>query len=444
MVNINIDYSEKLGKIKPMHGVGQPPMYAHLTNYMHYLSDAGIPYSRLHDVGGEQGGNRFVDIPNIFRDFDADVNDPDSYDFAFTDLIIEALMKEKCEPIFRLGVSIENAFFIKRYRTVPPADFDKWARICEHIIRHYNEGWANGFNFGIKYWEIWNEPDNVYNGKLESDNPMWAGTKEEYYKLYSTTAKHLKNCFGDSIKVGGYASCGFYAVTNYPGNYGFDGRTGTDKDIRSLYFVDYFKDFFKYIKENNVPIDFFSWHSYAPTKDTSIMTDYCVRSLEEFGYGDIETHLNEWNNASERENMGSPLAAARYASMMCMQQNKKTSILNFYDARLGTSRYGGLFNPITLNPFPAYYSFVAFNELYKLGTQVKCDVSESDLYAIASTDGENKALLIANETDKDVEIQLNGMDIKEMYIIDSEHTYEKIDNIKEINKIGKETVILIK
>lgn len=444
MVNINIDYSEKLGKIKPMHGVGQPPMYAHLTNYMHYLSDAGIPYSRLHDVGGEQGGNRFVDIPNIFRNFDADVNDPDSYDFAFTDLIIEALMKEKCEPIFRLGVSIENAFFIKRYRTVPPADFDKWARICEHIIRHYNEGWANGFNFGIKYWEIWNEPDNVYNGKLESDNPMWAGTKEEYYKLYSTTAKHLKNCFGDSIKVGGYASCGFYAVTNYPGNYGFDGRTGIDKDIRSLYFVDYFKDFFKYIKENNVPIDFFSWHSYAPTKDTSIMTDYCVRSLEEFGYGDIETHLNEWNNASERENMGSPLAAARYASMMCMQQNKKTNILNFYDARLGTSRYGGLFNPITLNPFPAYFSFVAFNELYKLGTQVKCDVSESDLYAIASTDGENKALLIANETDKDVEIQLNGMDIKEMYIIDSEHTYEKIDNIKEINKIGKETVILIK
>ncbi len=28
---------------------------------------------------------------------------------------------------------------------MPPKDFKKWAVICEHIIRHYDENWANGY-----------------------------------------------------------------------------------------------------------------------------------------------------------------------------------------------------------------------------------------------------------------------------------------------------------
>ena len=42
---------------------------------------------------------------------------------------------------------------------LPPKDFRKWAQICEHIIRHYNEGWADGHKWDIRYWEIWNEAD---------------------------------------------------------------------------------------------------------------------------------------------------------------------------------------------------------------------------------------------------------------------------------------------
>ena len=28
-----------------------------------------------------------------------------------------------------------------------------------NVIKHYNSGWANGYHYNIKYWEIWNEPD---------------------------------------------------------------------------------------------------------------------------------------------------------------------------------------------------------------------------------------------------------------------------------------------
>ncbi len=209
MTNIRLDFEKQLGRIKPMHGVGQPPMLGINCSRFSYLKDANIPYSRLHDVGGFWGGSRFVDIPNIFRDFDADENDEASYDFAYTDLLINALMENDCEPVFRLGVSIENHPEIKVYRIFPPKDMPKWARICEHIIRHYNEGWADGYHYNIKYWEIWNEPDN---GRNNLENMMWQGTKEEYYELYRVTSKHLRSCFGDSIKIGGYASSGFYAV----------------------------------------------------------------------------------------------------------------------------------------------------------------------------------------------------------------------------------------
>jgi hypothetical protein len=36
------------------------------------LKHAGIPYSRLHDTFGRFGAGEYVDISNIFKNFDAD------------------------------------------------------------------------------------------------------------------------------------------------------------------------------------------------------------------------------------------------------------------------------------------------------------------------------------------------------------------------------------
>ena len=56
MANINVDFEQITGKIKPMHAVGQPP-FIHKSEALDFspmqiLTDANIPYSRLHDVGG--------------------------------------------------------------------------------------------------------------------------------------------------------------------------------------------------------------------------------------------------------------------------------------------------------------------------------------------------------------------------------------------------------
>ena len=72
--------------------------------------------------------------------------------------------------MYRLGTSIEHS--LKHYYTAVPDDFDRWTDICLHIIRHYNEGWNNGFHLGIRYWEIWNEPDDH---GVCIPSKMWAG-----------------------------------------------------------------------------------------------------------------------------------------------------------------------------------------------------------------------------------------------------------------------------
>ena len=113
-VVVETDVGKSIGPVKPVNGVGQPPMIGALGSWsmMHYLKEAGIPYSRLHDVGGWLGGGLYVDIPNLFPDFDADENDPRNYRFVYTDSLIKALVENGVEPFFRLGVTIEN--FVER------------------------------------------------------------------------------------------------------------------------------------------------------------------------------------------------------------------------------------------------------------------------------------------------------------------------------------------
>ena len=443
-VTVGVEFGVTNGIVKPVNGVGQPPILGwNNFSMFHYLKEIGVPYSRLHDVGGAFGKNVYVDIPNLFRDFDADENDPANYDFAFTDQLMKALVENGIEPYFRLGVTIENQFMVRAYRIHPPKDFAKWARICEHIIRHYNEGWANGFHYGITYWEIWNEPETC---EFPAVNEMWTGTPEQYYELYDLTAKHLKQCFGDSIKVGGYASTSFRAIYYEPELYGMDlAREEMDRSYHvAKYRMDFFLGFMEYIRAHASPLDFFSWHSYVDVEKTCAYARFLHKTLKEYGYGNAETHLNEWNNAFDRLLIGTSYASAQAAAMMLAQQNEETSLLCYYDARLQLSSYGGLFNCQTKKPVSTYFAFQAFNELYRLGTQVKCDVNGEGLFAVAAKeeDGAKKAVLISN-CGEDQEICLPRLIGFSAYLVDQDHALDLVTVNANRFVLKKDRVLLL-
>lgn len=439
---MNVNFEKTIGKIKPMHAVGQPPMMAINCEGFEYLKNANIPYARLHDMGLHKLCP-MVDISCIFPNFSADENDPASYDFEYTDMLLSELIKADCPPVFRLGETIENNVIKYKPRYIfAPSDPCKWARICEHIIRHYNEGWADGFKFGIEYWEIWNEPDNGFQEQCRDINMMWVGTDEQYYELYSVTAKHLKSCFGNSIKVGGYASSGLYAIFNDPEKYGIPAEYKKFYRERYNMFLRYFYNFLDYIKEQNAPLDFFSWHSYSDVDRTVIMGNFVTDTLKQKGFGNAEVHLNEWNNAHSVEGRGTSYACAHAAAMLLAMQDTETYMLNYYDARIGPSVYGGMFSPVTYKPFCLYYGFKAFGELYTLQNQAECLLDNKDVYAAAAVNGDKKAVLIANiGADTVINTNLAGFDV---YLIDETHLMEKVSLDPENIEIKENQVVLLK
>jgi len=169
-------------------------------------------------------------VLDIFPDPDADANDPRSYNFAPTDQIIGSIRKVGAQVMFRLGRS-EGA------DPEPPKDFNKYAAVARHIVLHYNRGWASGFHYHIRYWEIWNEPTWA--------RSSGAATAQQYYELYRKLARAVKSADPHAL-VGGPA---MRVPTTTPpiGN-----------------------AFLEYVRTEHLPLDFYSWHWYATDSDDPI------------------------------------------------------------------------------------------------------------------------------------------------------------------------------
>ena len=424
---IRIDFGDVVGEVKPVNGIGQGPLVG-WDNYRLFalLKEAGIPYARLHDVGGAYGGNRFVDVPNVFRDFDADEDDPKSYDFSFTDSYLKALVDNGVEPYYRLGVTIENASVRHGpLRILPPKDFAKWARICEHIVRHYTQGWANGFNWRIRYWEIWNEPEDCVDW---TKSPMWRAPFSEYCRLYEVTSKHLKAKFPD-IRVGGYAGCGFYAVTK-----SMEYETNPVRHERFDHLVKSFHGFLAYVKEHGCPLDFFSFHCYDDPVNYVGQAAFVRRTLDDAGFAKTEMHCNEW--LSQTVEPGSAEQAPRIAAMLAALQEGPTDAGMIYDGQCRVTYYAPLFDaskmtrgePEQARVHKSYYAFLYFNELRRLGKCVRTEpIAGGRVWATAATDGKGEgAVLLANDSDAAVplDLKLGGWRIGACRVTDPGRTDE--------------------
>ena len=425
MKTINVDFSTSMGNIKPMNAVNNGPhgmSERGTTNFPDYAA-LEIPYARNHDASfhSAYGGEHTVDVHRIFRNFDADENDPNSYIFEPTDMYTKNTYAAGTKVFYRLGASIEHGF---KFGTYPPKDFAKWARICEHIIRHYNEGWANGFHYGIEYWEIWNEPDCR---NADGSNPCWQGTIEEFIDLYDVASKHLKACF-PNIKIGGPA---FTAPVH----------------------GEFQLAFLRAVKERNMPFDFYSFHRYYKKPEAvAVAVDVAKESLEMFGIEKPELILNEWNYIRGwlKEDWYYSLRAERglkgasfIAGSMCVGQASDLDMLMYYDARpCGMS---GLFDTETLETRKGYYAFYQFKDLRRLGTYVKIDSQNENIYACAATNGKDGAIFVTHYDDldeapaEDVCLQVTGMKAEsricaEFYLLDAENNSKLVR--KEILSSG--------
>lgn len=417
MNKITVDFGAIVGKVKPMHSVNNGPVYKftddqRMTNFDAYR-DAGIPYARNHDAAfyPTYGGEHSNDISGIFPDFNANPYDPASYDFELTDEYMKVINLAGTETFFRLGQKIEHAK--KKYHIFPPADYHKWAVICEHIIMHYNYGWANGSYYGFKYWEIWNEPDLGYSD-VAVNKKCWQGTPDEFYEFFNVVLKHLKGKFPE-LKIGGPAACTVWS----------------DKWLPGLF------------EKLEVKPDFFSWHWYgSKVSDVKESVQRARELLDRYGLYECESILNEWNYIKgwtgdewvySLKTEKSIKGAAFIAAVMSECQKEPIEHLMYYDAR--PCVMNGMFNDYQ-EKLKGYYPFYIFNKLYKLENSVMSESDTDNLYvSAAAKDGECAAMISYYDDDgsaseKEAAISLDGMPCGkkkiEIYAVDSERDLELV------------------
>ncbi|MBN2851966.1 MAG: cellulase family glycosylhydrolase, partial [Clostridia bacterium] len=259
-----INCNEIIKEMKPLHGVCNGPLHkGNAIDESIFFRQLQPPFVRLHDVNWPY--SREVDMHAVFPDFSKDPEDPDSYDFSMTDKYLKAIKDVGSDIIYRLGESIAPADY-KRFVN-PPTDMEKWARICIGIIRHYNNGWADGFHYDIKYWEIWNEP---------SVETMWTGTLEQYLEMYSAAAKAIRS-YDSSLKICGPVACSADRITN--------------------------EVFLKYINSHlEVPHDVYTFHLYGHSvENTKKYLSILNEAFEKYNKRDFDVFITEWNYAPQTE-----------------------------------------------------------------------------------------------------------------------------------------------
>jgi hypothetical protein len=294
---VEVDAGKVIGKIRSFQGVncGPAPLVAgKAADVTRQYKDLRVDLVRTHDFFGPTDVDaRWPADPDpisrrveasgdkaIFRDWNADPEDERSYNFGPSDQIIKAIVDSGAEVYYRVGRSWGAD-------PTPPPDFDRFASVTRHIAMHYNAGWARGFHYNIRYWEIWNEPDVKRAWDPSYIQPFWTGTPQQYFTLYEKVARALK-AFDPKLKVGGSTMA-----------------NGAQEGP-------YRRGFISYCAERKVPLDFYSWHLYhTPPTDASLMVGIGAtvrRVLDAAGYTQAESVVSEWNlsrSNAERARPGS-------------------------------------------------------------------------------------------------------------------------------------------
>lgn len=386
--SLQINAGKVVGQIHDFQGLnGQPtPVMAGLPNLVRQYKELRTSLVRTHDMMGPTDIDAKFEYKNIwlawlipgsaaragvveagnknilFPDPKADPEKPESYNFGPTDEVMAAIQQSGAKVYYRIGRSWGA-------QAEPPADFDKFASVVKHTAMHYNQGWANGFHYGIHYWEFWNEPGEVF----------WTGTPEQFYQLYEKTARALKSV-DPELKVGGPAIADPAHVSTY--------REGL----------------LDYCTAHKVPFDFYSWHTYAsgsadPYDGVRLAKNFRAL-LNKHGYSHAESILSEWNltpdfTEGERAELQGEHNAAFIGAALTYYQDAPLDAAIFYR---GDATWMGLFD-LDGKYFKTAYTFKAMGEM--LDTPKRLGVKGPDTYgfaALAGLSGDRKTvqILISN------------------------------------------------
>jgi xylan 1,4-beta-xylosidase len=181
--------------------------------------ELGFEYIRMHGLLNDDMGVYFEDKKGN-----------SIYNWQYIDVLFDFLVSIEVRPFVEIGfmpsalASGKQTIFWWKGNVTPPKSHDKWYAFIKAMTEHYTERYGKE-EVRKWYFEVWNEPNL---------SGFFSGKMEDYFKLYDTTVKAIKDVDA-TYRVGGPATAGNGWITEM---------------------IDHCVD-------NKQPIDFISTHSYG-------------------------------------------------------------------------------------------------------------------------------------------------------------------------------------
>lgn len=159
---------------------------------------------------------QLIRLDHLFDYYKVDQGN-DQYDFSRLDAVIQSVLATGAKPMLSLSYTPDSK---------EPSDWNQWTKLITATAHRYSVE----KNISDIYYEVWNEPD-LFGNWHYNKNP-------NYSTLYINTSKAITvGASNSQYKIGGPATTAYYS--------------------------NWIKSLFKTTTDNNLRLDFISWHKYS-------------------------------------------------------------------------------------------------------------------------------------------------------------------------------------
>lgn len=289
-----------------------------------------------------------------------------TFNFSILDQTVDDIISCGAIPFFSLSY-IPEALSTDGSPTSPPKKWEEWSLAVEKVVEHYTG--KEGRGLSNIYYEVFNEPD-LFGGWKISGEPNYL-TLYYYAVLGAQRAKNTNQFF-----IGGPA-------TTVP-------------------YQNWIREFLRYVSDNNLRVDFISWHRYSSSPnlflDDVSLVDSILSSFPQFA--NLPKIITEFGFDSENNSAHDTNLSATHLLAVMREILGKVDLAFTFEAKDGPNpqgeEYWGRWGILTYNGRKKP-RFLALSLLNKIGRhQLKVWGEGSWVKAIASREFNKIGLLLVN------------------------------------------------
>jgi len=314
---------------------------------------------------------KYIRIDHIYDFYNVvggEKNGKMTYDFSKLDQIVNDIIACGARPM--LSLSYMPPIISSGDVTDPPANWLDWQEVVRATIEHYSG--RTGKNISDVYYEVWNEPDLFGKWKTYGE--------KDYRLLYLYAARGAASAKNvNPFKIGGPATTAFYKS--------------------------WLEEFIKYVYQNNLRLDFFSWHRYSLDPQEFLADINFIDTLFTRHGGSylLPKFISEWGSTAENSPLHDTGFDAAHAVAVIRQILDRVDLAFVFEIKDGQSptseRFWGRWGILThesagLIKKPKFFALEILSKIR--GERLKVSGEGTWVTGFAAKDGKSLRLILVN------------------------------------------------